>query len=196
MTLFNLSNTKKTAIVTNIKLVAHDGSKWPMNNKQKMISVLSILAITLLSASIVSANEEGGIYKWVDERGVTNYSETPPDAKGANAKAQSININRYVPRGSENAVKQLEQQRTEKAKAEKSAKENKEGVKKTGKSADVNKSPADYKEKCANLKQNLEFLGTGNASVKEGDGELRKLNSEEITKRTDETKREIKAFCE
>ena len=68
--------------------------------------------------------------KWVNERGVTNYSETPPDAKGANAKAQSININRYVPRGSENAVKQLEQQRTEKAKTEKSAKENKEGVKK------------------------------------------------------------------
>lgn len=196
MTLFNLSNTKKTAIVTNIKLFAHDGSKWPMNKKQKMISILSIFTSAVLSASIVSADEDGAIYKWVDERGVTNYSETPPDAKGANAKAQSININRYVPRGSENAVKQLEQQRTEKVKAEKSAKENKEGVKKTGKSADVSKAPADYKEKCASLKQNLEFLETGNASVKEANGEVRKLSSEEVTKRTDETKREIKAYCQ
>ena len=42
MTLFNLSNAKKTAIVTNIKLFAHDGSKWPMNKKQKMISIIAM----------------------------------------------------------------------------------------------------------------------------------------------------------
>ena len=169
-----------------------------MNKKPITLSTLSIFTSALFFASTVFANEESGIYKWVDSRGVTNYSETPPDAK--DAKAQSVNINRYVPRGSEEAINNLQKQRTEKAEAEKEAKSGKEGVKKTGEKAkvDVSKAPAEYKEKCATLKDDLTKLSGANSTikVKEADGKVRTLTAEEITKRTESTKSQIKIYCE
>lgn len=171
-----------------------------MNKKQITVSTLSIFTSALFFTSTVFANEEGGIYKWVDARGVTNYSETPPDAKDTQIKAQSININRYVPRGSEEAINNLQKQRSEKAEAEKEAKSGKEGVKKTSTSkTDVSKASAQDKEKCAQLKQDLSSLtekGSAKLQVKEADGKIRTLNADEIAKRTESTKSQIKIYCE
>lgn len=169
-----------------------------MNKKLIRLSTLSIFTSAVFFTSTSFANEESGIYKWVDSRGVTNYSETPPDAK--DAKAQSLNINRYVPRGSEEAINNLQKQRTEKAEAEKEAKSGKEGVKKTGEKAkaDVSKASAANKEKCATLKDDLTKLGAANSTikVKDANGEIRKMTLDEITKRTESTKSQIKIYCE
>ena len=155
--------------------------------------LITTILLTVVTANISYAADE--YYKWVDERGVTHYSETQPD--DGKIKAEKINVSTFIPRGSEQAINNLQQQRAEKAEARK---ENKEGVSKTGSKAktDVSKAPADYKEKCASLKQDLANLTEkgSRVSVKEADGSVRKMTAEEIAKRTDETKREIKAYCQ
>ncbi|MCB1660072.1 MAG: DUF4124 domain-containing protein [Pseudomonadales bacterium] len=154
--------------------------------------LITTIALSVLATASYAEDE---YYKWVDERGVTHYSETLPD--DGKIKAQKINVSTFIPRGSEQAINNLQQQRAEKAEAHK---ENKEGVSKTGSKAktDVSKASADYKEKCASLKQDLANLTEkgSRVSVKEADGSVRKMTAEEIAKRTDETKREITAYCQ
>ena len=105
-----------------------------------------------------------------------------------------------MPRGSEEAINNLQKQRTEKAEAEKEAKSGKEGVKKTGEKAkvDVSKAPAEYNEKCATLKDDLTKLSGANSTikVKEANGEVRKMTADEIAKRTESTKSQIKIYCQ
>ena len=163
-----------------------------MNKKLITMTFLSVL----MAASTATQASDDDYYKWVDARGVTHYSQSLPDDK--NIKAEKVNVSRYIPRGSEQAINNLQQQRSEKADAKK---ENKEGVTKTGAKAkvDVSKAPADYKEKCATLKEDMTKLSGASSSIKIKDtnGEVRKMTAEEIAKRTDETKRQLKAFsCE
>lgn len=155
----------------------------------KTTQITALLLSTFLTSLSQAADE---YYKWVDERGVTHYSQNLPDDK--NVKPETVNVSTFVPRDSGQAIQQLQQQRTEKAEAKK------EGVTKTGAKTkvDVSKAPADYKAKCTTLKQDLAALTEKGNSIrlKEANGEVRKLTAEEVAKRTDETKREIKAYCE
>lgn len=157
-----------------------------------------LITMTLLSALIsviTTAQAEDEYYKWVDERGVTHYSETQPD--DGKIKAEKVNVSTYIPRGSEQAISNLQQQRSEKAETKK---ENKEGVSKTGSKAkvDVSKAPAEYKEKCATLKQDLAGLTEkgSQVKVKEANGDVRALTADEIAKRTESTKSQIKIYCQ
>lgn len=150
--------------------------------------------LSVLMAASTTTQADDDYYKWVDARGVTHYSQSLPDDK--KIKAERVNVSRYIPRGSEQAINDLQQQRSEKAEAKK---ENKEGVTKTGtKKIDVSKAPAEYKEKCATLKQDLAGLtekGT-QVKVKEANGEVRQLTSDEVAKRTESTKSQIKIYCQ
>ena len=157
-----------------------------------------LITMTLLSALIsviTTAQAEDEYYKWVDERGVTHYSETQPD--DSKIKAERVNVSTYIPRGSEQAISNLQQQRTEKVEAKK---ENKEGVSKTGSKAkvDVSKAPAEYKEKCDTLKDDLTKLSGASSTlrVKDANGEVRKMTSDEIAKRTESTQSQIKIYCQ
>ena len=115
-------------------------------------------------------------------------------------KAELLNINRYVPRTSAEAIKNLEQQRADKKDSAKTAKESKEGVKKTGETAkvDVSKATPENKERCAKYKQDLEGMTTkGNrVNVQEPNGEVRKLTDEEVAKKITETQNSIKIYCQ
>lgn len=159
-----------------------------MNKKLITMTFFSVLINAFTTAQ---ASDE--YYKWIDERGVTHYSQNQPDDD--KIKAEKVSVSTHIPRGSEKAISNLQQQRAEKVEEKK---ENKEGVTKTGKSTkvDVSKAPADYKEKCAAFKEDLVKLGQNSVSIQDAKGEKRKMTSEEIAKRADETKRQIKAFCE
>ncbi len=167
-----------------------------MNNKLITTSIFSIL---LQFTNLSYASDDSVIYKWVDSRGVTHYAESPPEDKDK-IKAEMLNINRYVPRASAEAIKNLEQQRTERQEAQKVTKENKEGVKKTGETAkvDTNKAKPEYKERCTQYKNDLEALTSkgDRVRIQDANGEQRRMTSEEIAKKVDETKRNIKGFCE
>ena len=157
-----------------------------------------LITIVLLTTFSLSAQAKENFYKWVDDKGVTHYSQSPPDDNGkTKTKAETVSVSTHQPVGSDAAISQLAEKRTEIAKAKEMGKE---GVKKTGEKAapDVSKAPSQYKEKCAKLKQDQQNLADkGNRiSVKDDKGEVRKLTEEEVLKRMDETKRNIKAYCE
>lgn len=166
-----------------------------MNNKLIKLSLFSVL----MSMSSLNQAAES-FYKWVDERGVTHYSQNPPD-ENRKIKPETVNVSTYVPRGTDDAVKKSEQQRTEKMEALKTNKNGKEGVTKTGDNAkkpDTSKVKTDYKEKCAELKKNMEILTSrgDNVRIQDAKGEQRQMTSEELALKRDETQRSIKAFCE
>ena len=155
-----------------------------------------LITIVLLATFSLNTHAKEAFYKWVDDRGVTHYSQSPPeDNVKTKTKAETITVSTHQPVGSDTAISNLEQKRSEAIK-EKS----KEGVKKTGAKStpDVSKAPNQYKEECARLKQEAQDLAEkGNRfSVKDEKGELRKLTEEEVNKRIDKTQRNIKALCE
>jgi len=53
--------------------------------------VRRIVLPALLAASLCLAAAAEGIYKWVDEKGVTHYSESPPD-EASGKKATKVDI--------------------------------------------------------------------------------------------------------
>ena len=154
-----------------------------------------LITIVLLATFSLNTHAKEAFYKWVDDRGVTHYSQSPPDDNvKTKTKAETVTVSTHQPVGSEAAISNLEQKRSEAAKDL-----GKEGVKKTGakSTVDTSKAPADYKEKCIKLKQDAEQLaGKSSVSVKDAKGEVRKLTDTEIAKMADETRRNIKAFCE
>lgn len=151
-----------------------------------------LITIVLLATFSLGTHAKESFYKWVDDKGVTHYSQSPPDENGK-IKSETISVSTRLPVGSEAAVaKRIE---TQQAKAE-----SKEGVKKTGakQAPDTSKAPAQFKEKCEQYKKEAEDLADkGNRlSIKDEKGEVHKLTEEEVAKRLEETKRQVKAFCE
>jgi hypothetical protein len=166
-----------------------------MNNK---LITLSLFSVLMSMSSLNQAAES--FYKWVDERGVTHYSQNPPD-ENRKIKPETVNVSTYVPRGTEDAAKKSEQQRSEKMESLKTNKNGKEGVTKVGdasKKPDVSKAKPEYKQKCAELKKNMEILTSrgDNVRMQDANGEQRQMTSEELALKRDETQRSIKAFCE
>ena len=157
-----------------------------------------LITIVLLASFSLSTHAKENFYKWVDDRGVTHYSQSPPeDNVKTKTKAETVTVSTHQPVGSDAAISNLEQKRSA---AVKEKELGKEGITKTGTkpTADTSKVPDQYKEKCAILKQNAQYLSEkgGRVSVKDEKGVVRKLSAEEVIKQTDQTKREIKAYCE
>jgi hypothetical protein len=70
-----------------------------MNYNNKWI--LTVLSLTLFSFGQMS--HAAPFYKWVDEKGATHYTQTPPPQKSA----KKININTLAPSDSADASKNL-----------------------------------------------------------------------------------------
>ena len=133
----------------------------------------------------------GQFYKWTDEQGVTHYSEAPPP-KTAKNPAQ-INIQTRTPSGAADAEKSLQKQREASSKAFADATKDKKSAPPVLANAD--KSP--YAERCKQYRGNLEAMEAhGQVSETNDKGEKRALSDEEKNQRMDETRRQIKAFCE
>lgn len=156
-----------------------------------------LITIVLLATFSLNTHAKESFYKWVDDRGVTHYSQSPPeDNTKTKAKAETVTVSTHEPVGSDAAISNLEQKRSDHIKETIS----KEGVKKTGaKSApDVSQAPTQYKKECAQYKQEAQDLEEKGYrfSVKDDKGEVRKLTEEEVKIRIDKTQRNIKAYCE
>lgn len=161
-----------------------------------------LITIVLLATFSLSAQAKENFYKWIDDKGVTHYSQSPPDDNSNNKtkiKTETVSVSTHQPVGSEAAISNLEQKRSDTVKA-KAESDSKEGVKKTGAKAtpDVSKTPNQYKEKCAKLKQDAQDLSSkgSRVSVQDEKGAVKKLTEEEVAQKIDETKRNIKAYCE
>ncbi len=153
-----------------------------------------LITISFLATLALGAHASEEFYKWVDERGVTHYSETPPTDTGT-FKSQVISVNTRLPMGSEAAVSNLNKQRSDAAKEKKD--DDKEGVTKVGKKPDVADAPDKYKEQCAQYKTDLQTLSDkgGRIKVQNDKGEVHTMTEEERSDRLDKVQRQISAFC-
>lgn len=146
----------------------------------------ALLGATLLASPVMA----GQFYKWTDEQGVTHYSEEAPPQTAKNAA--EVKVQTRTPSGAAAAVENLQKQReaTTKAMTEAAAKD-----KKTSAGTPADKSQ--YAERCKQLRANLETMEShGRISELDAKGEKRILPDEEKNKRMDDTKRQIKAYCD
>lgn len=154
--------------------------------------MLSLRVALLGAALLASPVMAGQFYKWTDEQGVTHYSEEPPPQAAKNAA--EVKVQTRTPSGTAAAVENLQKQRDASNKAAADAAKGKTTAAGTP-PAKADKSQ--YAERCKQLRANLATMEShGRVSEPDEKGEKRVLSDEEKNKRMDETKRQIKAFCE
>lgn len=145
----------------------------------------------LLSALLATPALADQFYKWTDAQGVTHYTQDPPPstAKGT----AEVKVQTRAPSGTEAAIQNLQKQREAATKAMAEGKKDKEQENAAPAKADK----AQYAERCKKLKSDLETMEShGRVTETNDKGEKRVLPDEEKTKRMDETRRQIKAFCD
>lgn len=152
----------------------------------KTTTALAAFLGTLLLASPVVAD----IYKWKDEKGVTNYGAEPPvSAKNV----IPVKVSGRLPSDSEAAVQSLEKQRED---AKKALDEKAKKPTTPTPSADK-KAPDQYAERCKQLHDNMKVMQEhAQIRIAGEDGQGKTLTEEEKQSKMDETQRQIKAFCE
>lgn len=129
-------------------------------------------------------------FKWTDAKGVTHYSDAPPPPDAASTG--EVKVTTRLPSDSESAVERLEKQRAETLK---NLNTPPTGAMPAAAPPKTDKSQ--YAERCKQLRANLETL-QNSARIREENekGEVRALTDEEKQQRTEDTKRQIKGFCE
>ena len=140
----------------------------------------SILFIATLSTQAFATK----LYKWVDEKGVTHYGETPPDLD----TATKLNIKTGASSDQAKAVERLEADRKAR---------NDAGSKQPTPNAEVDAQNREIiKRNCEIQKRNLGQL-TANRRIKETDesGNVHYLSEEDIATRTKDIKTYIKENC-
>lgn len=145
----------------------------------------------LLGALLATPALAGQFYKWTDEQGVTHYTQDPPPstAKGT----AEVKVQTRAPSGTEAAIQNLQKQREAATKAMTEGQKDKEQASTAPAKADK----AQYADRCKKLKANLETMEShGRVTELDEKGEKRVLPEEEKAKRIDDTKRQIKAFCD
>ena len=156
--------------------------------KKRMITI-GFLSMTALGAV---AGED--FYKWVDDKGVTHYSQSTPENMTKDRKVETVNVHTHIPVDSDAAIANLAKQRSDAQKARDDAA--------AGKSKDKQTEEASAKQKelnkanCVQWKQELELLN-GCAKINEMDdkGNTKTLSDDEKKKRLEQTQKNIKQFC-
>ncbi len=127
------------------------------------------------------------IYKWVDEEGVTHYSQQPPPSGDATRVGVDTPSEEEVQRERqemEEIGERLEAQREERRETEEQARED--------------ASEREQREqRCADLRSSLEKLTENRRLlVPDGEGGVRRLPEEERRERVAERRRQIEEECE
>lgn len=149
---------------------------------KKTTTVLASFLGTLLLISSASAE----IYKWVDEKGVTNYAAEPPSSVDANR----VKVQTRLPSGSLSAVENLEKQRDEAKKAA-------DAASKTPAPAASKPDPAQYAERCKQMRADMKTMEEhAQIRLTDAKGNVKTLTEEEKQQKMDEIRRQIKGFCE
>lgn len=156
------------------------------------MKILKLHAALLGMALLASPVMAGQFYKWTDEQGVTHYSEDPPPKTAKNSA--EVKVQTRKPSGAVAAEENLQKQREASGKTTADAAKDKKPAPGT---SPAKTDKAQYAEKCKQYRSNLEAMEAhGRVSETNDKGEKRALTDEEKNQRMDETKRQIKAFCE
>ena len=136
-------------------------------------------------------------YRWVDDSGVTVYSQSrPPDVEAQRLGAGTGSAQRSsgtattavpaapAPLTAEALVRQYEEQRKQREEEAKAAQ-------------DKSKADAAKKRNCGAARQNLETLrNLGPRRLRHSDGTFERLSEEQTAERIDRAKAQIKTYCD
>ena len=148
-----------------------------------------LITISFLSALALNAAAGEDFYKWVDDKGVTHYSQSPPETTGKSA-IQTINVRTRIPHDSEQAIADLEKKRADSLKGKDDAAKKKGDGKSTAASEkELNKA------NCPQWKQDLDVLQKSNVSEDDGKGNVKVMSEEDKKKRIELTQKYIKDYC-
>lgn len=153
-----------------------------MNRSGMMRCAWALLLGTGLAGPIAAAE----IYKWVDEDGVTHYTQEPPPS----SDASRVDVTQR-----DQAEVKREQQEMERTEADlEAAREQRRASEKKAKQAE--QEQARREKRCAQLRENVEKLATRRRLlVPDGEGDVRRLSEEERKQRLAERRAEIEAHC-
>lgn len=149
-----------------------------------MIKLLPHISLSLMLIMVLASNTHAAkLYKWVDEKGVTHYGETPPDLD----TATRLNIKTGASSDQAKAVEKLEASRKAKMETNDAPTTNEEVEAKNREIIQRN---------CEIQKRNLGQL-TANRRIKETaeNGEVRYLTEEDIMARKKEIQKYISENC-
>lgn len=142
------------------------------------------LALGLALAAPLQADE---IYKWVDEEGVTHYSQQPPPS----GDAARVGVDRPPDEEIERERQEMEEtgerldaRREERREAEQQAR------KEAGEREEREERCADLRSSLKKLTENRRLL------VPDGEGDVRRMGEEERQERVAERRRQIEEECE
>jgi len=157
-----------------------------MNLKRKW----TLLAIPLLSALISQTSFAQNFYKWVDEKGATHYTQTPPPQQ----PIKKVAVNPRLPADSANAIKNLNDQ-TKKDLKDTTNNEIAAEKTKQNATADIdrrNKNSA----ACDQIKANLALIQSGQRiRTLDANGERTYLTEEQKAAQIKEQTAQIKNNC-
>lgn len=152
----------------------------------KTTTVLSIFLGLLLASTTVNAAQK--FFKWTDEKGVTHYSETPPE--DPKTKTSAVKVRTKLPSGSIESVK-------DQAKPKETKTKDSKDTKTPDAPLATQKAPEKYAEKCKQLQTNLKVMEEHpRVHVTDEKGEVKTLTPEEKASQMDDTQRELKAYCQ
>jgi Domain of unknown function (DUF4124) len=156
-----------------------------------MVKKVLILVLLLLTVASVSAK----IFKWVDENGVTHYSETPPPKQ----KAQEIQVQPESATegndGANTSAKRLHEEELEyeQYKAKREAAQKKQELE----DAAAQHNAVVKKEKCVLARQNLFILQQQKPVFTiNGNGDRVYLNDQQRASEIERIKKNIEIYCE
>jgi Domain of unknown function (DUF4124) len=147
-----------------------------------MESIMRI-ALLFLSSCIISNHSVATVYKWVDDKGVTQYTETPPPFKPTTEV-------RIMPAPAANAAAQ---NYSKEAEFQKRRSEAQEAAAAATRQAATRK---DAQQRCAQAKQNLEVLRSPKAVYPDNkDGKSAPFKEEAREDLIKKTKDDIATHC-
>lgn len=160
------------------------------NHMKKTLTCLALASLAMTGPAFAAK-----YFKWVDSKGVTHYSETPPPSDAT--ETSQVRVQTRLPSDSESAVERLQKQRAEALKGTSAAPGSTPAAGNTPATDAPKADKSQYAERCKQLRANLEVL-QNSARIREENekGEVRALTDEEKKQRMDDTQRQIKAFCE
>jgi len=147
------------------------------------LPALSGLALGLVLSAPLQADE---IYKWVDEEGVTHYSQQPP----LSGDAARVGVDSPPD-------EELERERQEMEATGERLKARREERREAERQAQTNASEREQREqRCSDLRSSLSKLTENRPLlVPDGEGNVRRLPEEERQERVAERRRQIEEEC-
>lgn len=150
-----------------------------------------IVSASLTLGLLMLGSAYAGMYRWVDEDGVTHYTQTPP----INEESTLIEEPKPPTRSPEEAWKELNEQRLKRENTK-----IKQDLKATEKEEQqrIAKNEEIRAQNCAAAQRNLTNLQSGrtNRMVKTASGEYKRLTVEDHQQMLEQARKNIEEFCD